>query len=68
MSHKVVIELDFSDCSLIPSTGKRVLNCDVYDYLEELIEDESLDYTVTNMGTGETYGVIDYRDILRSEG
>ena len=68
LSHKVVIELDFSDCSLIPSTGKRVLNCDVYDYLEELIEDESLDYTVTNMGTGETYGVIDYRDILRSEG
>ena len=68
MSHKVVIELDFSDCSLMPSTGKRVLNCDVYDYLEELIEDESLDYTVTNMGTGETYGVIDYRDILRSEG
>jgi len=67
LSHKVVIELDFSDCSLIPSTGKRVLNCDVYDYLEELIEDESLDYTVTNMGTGETYGVIDYRDILRSE-
>ena len=68
MSHKVVIELDFSDCSLMPSTGKRVLNCDVYDYLEELIEDESLDYTVTNMGTGETYGVIDYRDILSSEG
>ena len=68
MSHKVVIELDFSDCSLVPSTGKRVLNCDVYDYLEELIEDESLDYTVTNIGTGETYGVIDYRDILRSEG
>ena len=68
MSHKVVIELDFSDCSLVQSTGKRVLNCDVYDYLEELIEDESLDYTVTNMGTGETYGVIDYRDILRSEG
>ena len=68
MSHKVVIELDFSDCSLMPSTGKRVLNCDVYDYLEELIEDESLDYTVTNIGTGETYGVIDYRDILRSEG
>ena len=68
MSHKVVIELDFSDCSLMPSTGKRVLNCDVYDYLEELIDDESLDYTVTNIGTGETYGVIDYRDILRSEG
>ena len=58
LSHKVVIELDFSDCSLIPSTGKRVLNCDVYDYLEELIEDGTLDYKVT-AATGYTYGKIE---------
>ena len=57
MSHKVVIELDFSDCSLMPSTGKRVLNCDVYDYLEELIEDCTLDYKVA-AASGYTYGKI----------
>ena len=38
---KVVIELEFD-----ASNGRKVLNCDVWDYLEELIEDESLDYTV----------------------
>ena len=37
---KVVIELEFD------AVWPQVLNCDVWDYLEELIEDESLDYTV----------------------
>ena len=31
---KVVIELEFE------GNGRKVLNCDVWDYLEELIEDE----------------------------
>jgi hypothetical protein len=35
--------------------------CDVYDYLEDLIEDESLDYTVYD--GDETYGVLDYQEI-----
>ena len=40
---KVVIELEFD--AMI--NGRKVLNCDfIWDYLEELIEDESLDYTV----------------------
>ena len=57
MSHKVVIELEYN-----PKDGKRVLNCDVYDYLEELIADESLDYTVYHGEDMEnSYGVIDYK-------
>ena len=52
---KVIIELEFT-----PS-DRKVLNCDVYDYLEELIEDESLDYTVYD--DDQTYGVLDYKEI-----
>ena len=52
---KVVIELEFAKCE------RKVLNCDVYDYLEDLIEDESLDYTVYD--GDETYGVLDYQEI-----
>ena len=58
MSHKVIIELEFS-----ANEGKRVVNADVYDYLEELVEDESLDYRVIDQATGETYGVIDYKKL-----
>ena len=52
---KVIIELEFAKCE------RKVLNCDVYDYLEALIEDESLDYTVYD--GDETYGVLDYQEI-----
>ena len=58
MSHKVIIELEFS-----ANEGKRVVNADVYDYLEELVEDESLAYRVIDQATGETYGVIDYKKL-----
>tara|TARA_Y100001937_G_scaffold96024_1_gene130488 strand:- start:1781 stop:1972 length:192 start_codon:yes stop_codon:yes gene_type:complete len=53
--NKVVIELEFD-----AENGNKVLNCDVYDYLQDLIEDESLDYTVYD-SDGKSYGVIDYR-------
>ena len=56
MTHKVVIELEFDN---VPA-GKQVLDCDVWDYLEDLIEDKSLDYTVTDEN-GQQYGPIDYR-------
>ena len=52
---KVIIELEFEE------SERKVLNCDVYDYLEDLIEDESLDYTVYD--GDETYGVLDYKGI-----
>ena len=52
---KVIIELEFEE------SERKVLNCDVYDYLENLIEDESLDYTVYD--GDETYGVLDYQEI-----
>ena len=55
---KVIIELDFDE-----GNGKRVLNCDVYDYLQDLIADESLDYTV-HEADGSSYGVIDYREVV----
>jgi hypothetical protein len=56
MSAKVIIELEFTS-----GEGHKVLNCDVYDYLQELIDDESLDYTVYD--GDQTYGVIDYKEI-----
>ena len=52
---RVVIELEFEE------SERKVLNFDVYDYLEDLIEDESLDYTVYD--GDETYGVLDYQEI-----
>ena len=59
MNHKVVIELEFDN---VPE-GRRVLNCDVHDYLEQLIDDESLDYKVTD-SNGQEYGVIDWKGII----
>ena len=59
MNHKVVIELEFNN---IPA-GRQVWNCDVYDYLEELIENESLDYKVTDSNEQE-YGVINWKKIV----
>mgnify|MGYP006408525679 FL=1 len=59
MNHKVVIELEFNN---IPA-GRQVWDCDVYDYLEELIEDESLDYKVTD-SNGQEYGVINWKKIV----
>ena len=59
MNHKVVIELEFNN---VPA-GRQVWNCDVYDYLEELIEDESLDYKVID-SNGQEYGVINWKKIV----
>ena len=59
MNHKVVIELEFKN---VPA-GRQVWNCDVYDYLEELIENESLDYKVTDSNEQE-YGVINWKKIV----
>jgi len=60
MNHKVVIELEFNN---VPA-GRQVLSCDVWDCLEELIDDESLDYKVID-GNGQEYGVIDWRPFIR---
>ena len=56
---RVVIELEFEE------SERKVLNCDVYDYLEDLIEDESLDYTVYD--GDETYCVLDSQEIEDEE-
>lgn len=53
--HKVTIELEFES---VPE-NLSVLDIDVYDYLEQLMEDQSLDYTVET-SDGDTYGVINY--------
>jgi len=55
MSHKVIIELEFEPSNGDSDEEQTVLDCDVYDYLEELIEDGTLDYTVT-AASGYTYG------------
>ena len=52
---KVIIELELG------KSERKVMNYDVYNYLEDLIEDESLDYTVYD--GDETYGVLDYQEI-----
>ena len=52
---KVIIELELG------KRERKVMNYDVYNYLEDLIEDESLDYTVYD--GDETYGVLDYQEI-----
>jgi len=65
MSHRVIIELEFAERNV--NNDKKVVNADVYDYLEDMIEDESLDYTVVNQATGETYGVIDYKGLPNEE-
>ena len=56
---KVIIELEFEE------SERKVLNCDVYVYLKDLIEDESLDYTVYD--GDETYGVLDYQEEIEDE-
>ena len=58
MSHKVTIELEFEALSGESDEQQTVMDCDVYDYLEELIEDGTLDYKVT-AATGYTYGKIE---------
>ena len=62
MSHKVTIELEFVS-AFDTDEEQTVLDCDVYDYLEDLIADESLDYTVTS-ASGYKYGVIKYKDSI----
>lgn len=65
MSHKVIIELEFDPPNGESDEEQTVLDCDVYDYLQELIEDESLDYTViSKSGIGYTYGKIKYKDFI----
>ena len=61
MAHKVIIELEFAPQSGESDEEQTVLDCDVYDYLEELIKDESLDYSVTS-DSGYQYGVIKYKE------
>ena len=39
MSHKVIIELEFEPSNGESDEEMTVVNCDVYDYLEELIAD-----------------------------
>ena len=57
MAHKVTIELDFEAKNGDSDEEQTVLDCDVYDYLEELIEDGTLDYKVA-AASGYTYGKI----------
>jgi hypothetical protein len=57
MSHKVTIELDFEAKNNDSDEEQTVLAEDVYDYLEQLIQDGTLDYKVT-AASGYTYGVI----------
>ena len=61
MAHKVIIELEFTPQSGESDEEQTVLDCDVYDYLKDLIDDESLDYTVT-ADSGYKYGVIKYKE------
>ena len=66
MSHKVIIELEFDPSNGESDEEQTVLDCDVYDYLQELIEDESLDYTViSNSGIGYKYGKLKYKDMVK---
>ena len=62
MSHKVIIELEFDALNGESDEEQTILDCDVYDYLEELIEDESLDYKVIS-SSGYEYGVLRYKEI-----
>jgi|TARA_R110002020_G_scaffold194354_5_gene395088 hypothetical protein len=64
VSHKVIIELEFVSQDGDSDEEQTVLDCDVYDYLQELIDDDSLDYTVTS-ASGHQYGVIKYKDYVR---
>ena len=66
MSHKVTIELDFEAKNGDSDEEQTVLDCDVYDYLEELIEDGTLDYKVTS-ASGYTYGKITVASINQKD-
>ena len=66
MSHKVTIELDFEAKNNDSDEQQTVLDCDVYDYLEELIEDGTLDYKVT-AASGYTYGKITVASINQKD-
>ena len=57
MSHKVTIELEFEPISGEDDEEQTVFKHDVYNYLEQLIKDGTLDYTVT-AASGYTYGKI----------
>tara|TARA_Y100001963_G_scaffold39253_1_gene54899 strand:+ start:2294 stop:2497 length:204 start_codon:yes stop_codon:yes gene_type:complete len=66
MSHKVIIELEFDSPNGENDEEQTVLDVDVYDYLQELIEDETLDYTVvSNSGIGYKYGKLKYKDMVK---
>ena len=43
---QVKITLEFENVDMTSSNGKRALKECVYDYLEELMEDDSLSYEV----------------------
>lgn len=58
MAHKVTIELEFETSNGDSDEEMTVVDCDVYDYLEQLIEDGTLDYKVT-AASGYTYGKIE---------
>ena len=64
MSHKVIIELEFEPTNGDSDEEQTVLDCDVYDYLEELIEDVSLDYRVIS-SSGHEYGVLKYKEMTK---
>jgi len=64
MSHKVIIELEFEAINGDSDEEQTVLDCDVYDYLQELIEDESLDYRVIS-SSGYEYGVLRYKEMTK---
>jgi len=56
MSHKVTIELEFEPVNGENDEQQTVFKHDVYNYLEQLIADDTLDYTVT--AADYTYGKI----------
>ena len=66
MSHKVTIELDFEAKNNDSDEQQTVIDCDVYDYLEELIEDGTLDYKVT-AASGYTYGKVTLASINQKD-
>jgi len=56
MSHKVTIELEFEAIGGDSDEEQTVFEHDVHNYLEQLIADGTLDYTVT--AADYTYGKI----------
>jgi len=66
MSHKVTIELEFEAKNNDSDEQQTVIDCDVYDYLEELIEDGTLDYKVT-AASGYTYGKVTLASINQKD-